>query len=328
MTNPVITVTLNPAVDDMLFLEQLEPRTKNIVRQRTSFVGGKGFNMARALAAQGVPVTALGFVGANEQDTFGASLKADGAHPVLVPISYTRHNLKIVETKTGHETELNERGASVTGDQWVSFQKEYAAALLALATTCGASSGTAARWVALTGSVPPGLKPAVYADLIRAARSNAVCSLLDASGEPLRLGLEGIPDAVHVNCHELAELAGVPVDSPAAAARAVQSWLDRGTQSVLVSLGAQGALLVSREGSWQARPPELQAVNAVGAGDTLCAGYLAACLQARPPAEALRWAVALASASVLTPEPARFDSAKARDLCAHTTVEPCRSNFY
>jgi tagatose 6-phosphate kinase len=307
----VLTVTLNPARDELVLVEAFRLHAKNVAQARHVFPGGKGFNVAKALALQGVAATALGFVGRPDLDLFAAHLSTLGVQPALVPVARTRRNLKIVETTRGCETELNEPGAPVEP-----------ADVEALETACAAALPGAA-WVVLSGSVPPGIPAAFCSRLIERARAAGVPCLLDSSGVVLRTAAAARPALVHVNRHELTEWSGQPVDDVASGVAAARAARRSGDGAVLLSLGPQGAVFVGEAEAWHAAPPDLHAANPVGAGDALCAGWLAARLRGLSDADALRWATAVASASVLTLEPGTFTPAEAERLLATVAVRRC-----
>ncbi len=304
----ILTTTLNPAFDALLYVPHLQWRAKNIISTRRTYVAGKGFNVARALAALGLETTALGLIGRADIGTFARSLEPRGVRLIAIPIASTRTNLKVVELETGFETELNEPGASVDAGRLDEFRQEFRRQL------------DAAEWVVMSGSVAPGITPNIYAELIDQARERRVRTLLDTSGELLRLGAPAHPTVLRINRAELVELAGMELESEQAAADAASSLLIGGTSLVVVSLGHKGALLANADGRWLARPPELRAVNALGAGDVMSAGIIDGCRRKLPGHEMLRWATALASASVLTEETGHVELATAREVQLKTIV--------
>ena len=123
----VLTVTLNPALDALVFVERLRVHAKNIARDKRVFVGGKGFNVAKALAALEIPVTALGFVGRADAEFFRNALEPRGIRFAPIPIAGTRTNLKITEIDTGEETEINEPGVPVTPAELAALREAFRA---------------------------------------------------------------------------------------------------------------------------------------------------------------------------------------------------------
>ena len=207
-----------------------------------------------------------------------------------------RVNLTLTEPD-GTTTKVNEPGLALDA----AVRDELADVLV--------REAAGARWVALSGSLPPGVPVDWYAELTDRLRATGAKVALDTSGEPLLAALaEGtvsMPDLVKPNGEELAELTGQPgVDLESdvdAAVAAATGLLDRGIGAVLATLGAAGALLVTRDGSWSATPPAIRARSSVGAGDSALAGYLLADLAGGGPEDRLRSAVAHGAAAASLP---------------------------
>ncbi len=125
----ILTLTLNPALDALVFLEHLQWHAKNIAVQKNLFVSGKGFNVAKALTALGLPVTGIGFVGRADVPLYERELKARGIRLAITPIGATRTNLKLIERDTGLETEVNEPGVAVRAGELDSLRQSLTAHL-------------------------------------------------------------------------------------------------------------------------------------------------------------------------------------------------------
>jgi 1-phosphofructokinase len=164
-----------------------------------------------------------------------------------------------------------------------------------------------ARWAVLSGSLPPGVDPGWYADVIAAVAGEGISIALDTSGEPLRLAIERVPQLIALvkpNTEELAELVGVSVSSLVdvdSIVNASRPLLDAGVAAVLLTRGSDGAVLMTRDGSWTAEVPPVQARSTVGAGDSALAGYLLGALDGFDPAKRLSLAVAYGSAAASLP---------------------------
>jgi tagatose 6-phosphate kinase len=170
--------------------------------------------------------------------------------------------------------------------------------------------------VALCGSLPPGVPVGAYAQLTREAHAAGVPVVLDTSGEPLRRGLAARPDLVKPNAGELAGITGTT--EPLRAARAAQR---RGAHAVAASLGPDGMLLVTEDGTWQAGPPRSLTGNPTGAGDSAVAGLLSGLVEGLPWPDRLARAVALSAATVRAPTAGEFDEEVHADLLSRVTVE-------
>ncbi|MEU6991609.1 1-phosphofructokinase family hexose kinase [Streptomyces sp. NPDC046465] len=303
----IITVTLNAALDLTYRVPALTPHASHRVTEVTERPGGKGLNVARVLAAIGHDVTVTGFAGGDTGRTLHERLAGEPrVTDALAPVAgATRRTLAVVDATTGDTTQLNEPGPTVTPAEWAAFLDSY--------TELVHRAGTAA--VALCGSLPPGVPVGAYALLVRAARTARVPVLLDTSGEPLRRGVAARPDIVKPNADELAELTGS--HEPA---QAIRDARRRGAHAVIASLGAEGLVAVTPDGTWQARPPERVRGNPTGAGDSAVAGLLSGLAEHLPWPDRLARAVALSAATVAAPVAGEFDPATYDELLPRVEV--------
>ncbi|MEV8478528.1 1-phosphofructokinase family hexose kinase [Streptomyces sp. NPDC051173] len=292
----ILTVTLNTALDLTYRVPRLQPHTSHRVTDATERAGGKGLNVARVLAALGHPTVVTGFAGGATGETVRRLLAesaptagnlTDALVPVLGP---TRRTVAVVDASTGDTTQLNEPGPAVSPEEWASFTDTYARLLREAAA------------VALCGSLPPGVPVGAYAHLVRQARALGVPVLLDTSGEPLRRGIAARPDLVKPNTGELAALTGSTEPL-----RAALDARRRGAHAVAATLGADGMLAVTPEGTWRAAPPRRLTGNPTGAGDSAVASLLAGWVEGTPWPERVARAVALAGATVRARAAGEFD---------------------
>jgi 1-phosphofructokinase len=229
--------------------------------------------------------------------------------PVEAPV---RTNYTVTEPD-GTTTKLNEPGTALDAQ----VRSALAEALHEHASPSG--------WVVLSGSLPPDTPTGWYADLIAALRDTGARLAVDTSGEPLRAlfaaGPGSAPDLLKPNDEELAQLTGATeaeLADPEAALAAVRTLHERGVSEVLLTLGADGAVLSTADGGvWSAQPPQITVRSTVGAGDCSLAGYVLAALAGADPAERLRNAVAYGAASAAlpgsaVPTPAQVDGRAVR----------------
>lgn len=276
----IVTLTPNPSLDRTVEVDELRRGTVTRVRAAALEAAGKGVNVARALTLNDHKALSVLPVGGPEGAQLTELLRAGGVEAVLVPIAgAVRSNVTLVETD-GTTTKLNEIGPELSAPE--------AAALLA--ATVEAAAG--ADWLVLCGSLPPGVPDRFYADLIAALSGRGVRIALDTSGPALALGISAGPDLVKPNREELAEVTGSPVRELGDAVTAAERLRELGARAVLVSLGADGALLVDDSGVHHGLAPA-RPVSTVGAGDALLAGFLAGGGSgAAALAEALAWGAA------------------------------------
>ncbi|CAL9474227.1 1-phosphofructokinase [Streptomyces sp. DH-12] len=301
----ILTVTLNTALDITYRVPSLRTGASHRVSEVLERPGGKGVNVARVLAALGHEVTVTGFSGGPTGRVLRDRLtEVPRLTDALVPVSgATRRTVTLVDDRSGATTRLDEPGPDITHAEWSAFQEVYAD-LLASASA-----------VALCGSLPPGVPVGAYAGLVRTARAARVPVLLDTGGEALRRGVAGRPDIIKPNADELAELTGF--HEPL---RATQDARRRGARAAVASLGAESLLAVTPEGRWSAALPTRLRGNPTGAGDSAVAGLLSALVEHRPWPERLIRAVALSTATVVSPVAGEFDRGAYQELLAKVAV--------
>ncbi|MFH8474607.1 1-phosphofructokinase family hexose kinase [Streptomyces sp. NPDC018000] len=319
----ILTVTLNTALDLTYGVPELVPHASHRVSDMSERPGGKGLNVARVLSALGHDTVVTGFAGGatgavlrellaglspQDADTEAGNDSVPAAAPItdaLVTVAgNTRRTIAVVDRATGDTTQLNEPGPLVTTAAWTTLIGRYQELL------------TGADAVALCGSLPPGIHVGAYAELVRLARTAGVPVLLDTSGEPLRRGIAARPDLIKPNADELAQLTGSrdPL-------RATHDARRRGAHGVVASLGPDGMLAVTPAGIWQASPPAKVLGNPTGAGDSAVAGLLSGLVEGLSWPDRLRRAVALSTATVLSPTAGDFDRAAYEELLPRVGIE-------
>jgi len=277
----IASLTLNPSLDRAVEVERLVPGMVIRATRATLDPGGKGVNVSRALLAASVPSRAVLPVGGPEGDQLVRLLRAEGVDVVAVQIrGGTRSNITLAEPD-GTITKINEPGPTLATDE-----------LDAITEAVLAATGTA-DWVAACGSLPPGVAADYYARLCRRLVSAGIRVAVDTSGPALLAAVSAGPTVVKPNREELAEAVGAPLRSVGEAVEAAQVLRAKGARDVLVSLGSDGALLVSEYGVVSGDAHVSEPRSTVGAGDALLAGYLAAGADgAAALAEGLAWAAA------------------------------------
>ncbi len=266
MTAPVLTVTLNPALDETILLDHLRPGEVHRAHGVALHAGGKGVNVAACLADWGGGgVTATGVLGADNAAAFEALFAAkritDG---FLRAPGETRTNIKL--SHDGDTTDINLPGLRISA--------ELAAAVADKVEALAVPGGLAL----LAGSLPGGMENAFYPALTARLAARGVRVLLDTSGAPLNAALAGaaLPFAIKPNRAELEGFAGHALASDEALLEVARGLIARGVNLVVVSLGAEGALFVTAQEALRAAVPPLRATSTVGAGDAMMAGIIAA----------------------------------------------------
>lgn len=285
----LVTLTPNPSVDRTLQIPEL--RRGEVLRATSQRIdpGGKGVNVARALIAVGGEAVAVLPVGGPDGRRITQMIADEGVEAVRVEVTGTiRSNITVAEPD-GTVTKLNESGPRLTADELDRL----------LDTTVQTAVERDATWIAGCGSLPPGAPDDLYAALVERGHAAGRLVAIDTSGAPLAAVIDAGPDLIKPNDEELAELVGRPLPDLDAVIDAAGEIHERGIGTVLVSLGGDGALLVSAEGVAHAVPPIVEVASTVGAGDATLAGFLGA--QQAPASDALAAAVASGTAAVALP---------------------------
>ena len=309
----VVTVTLNPAIDQTLSIPGFAAGRVNRVAESRSHAGGKGVNVASFLADLGEDVVATGFLGAENSALFDAVFQRKKIVDRFVRIpGCTRVGIKIVDDATHQTTDINFPGLSPNREEIDELFRRIAA----LAERGG--------WFVLSGSVPAGAPDGIYAAMIELIHGAGGRVVLDTSGRPLREALASRPEVMKPNVDELSELAGRTLESPADVLAAAESLLAQGVQRVVVSMGGDGAVFADREGALLARPPRVAVRGTVGAGDAMVAGIVYAMLHDLPPADLARIVMASGAYAVTRIGSGVDDLAEHRKLAEQVEIETLR----
>lgn len=282
----IYTLSLNPALDVELTVPALAFDT--VLRSESGRVdpGGKGFNVARTLKALGADGIALGLVGGRAGDLLAAGLEAEGIAGYLIRVAgETRTNFSVVDRAHAHTFKVNQPGPTVRPEEQTALLDEVRRL---------AAPGD---WWVLSGSLPPGIPAAFYAEIVRLIQAAGGKAVLDSSGEALRLGCAAGPALIKPNLEEARELLRRDDLSAASLPGALPALHALGARQVLVSLGEAGAVLSIGRRAWLAESPRVQVRNPIGAGDALIAGTVWAFSQGEPPDAALAWGVACGAAA-------------------------------
>jgi 1-phosphofructokinase family hexose kinase len=308
-----LTVTLNAAIDKTLRVANLQIGRRHRCAPGDLQAGGKGINVARALRALGQPVVASGLAGGRAGEMIVDDLTAGGIVHQFVRIADESRSSTIVLDQAGTQvaTEIVEYGPVVRPEELEAFGTAYSYLL-------GGSEA-----VVLAGSLPRDVPEDWYATAVREARRQRVYAVLDSEGEPLRLGLAGEPDLIVPNQMEAEELVGFEFENVQDLVVALEQIVEMGARSVVITRD-DGALALVREAGrplfLRATVPQLEVKSAVGAGDALLAGLLAARRAERSFADALRHAVACGAASTQQEQPGMVDPREVQRLSALVEV--------
>lgn len=281
----IYTVTLNPSIDFIVRLDHLELGSVNRMTSEDKFAGGKGINVSRILQRLDVDNTATGFIGGFTGCFVENGLIAEGIKTNFVQVSEdTRINVKI---KAGEETEINGAGPKISDEKL-----EELKAILA-----GLSSEDT---VVFAGSAPSSLGNQVYNTLIPIAKKAGAEVVCDFEGQTLLDSLNYQPLLVKPNSHELADIFGVELNGLEDIEKYAREILAKGAKNVIISMAGDGALLVTPEAAYFAKPIKGTVKNSVGAGDSMVAGFTGEYVKSGDPIEALKWGVACGTATTFS----------------------------
>jgi 1-phosphofructokinase family hexose kinase len=309
----IVTVTMNAALDRTVTVPNFQPGQRHRASAGLTLAGGKGINIARALKRLDVPVVATGLAGGRTGARVVGELTREGILNDFVRIAdESRTSTAVVDPTAGTYTEINEWGPHVEADELE----------LLLEKLRYLSRG--ADVVVFAGTLPRGVDEAFYAEAIRELNRRGIRTVLDAEGEPLRLGTEAEPFLVTPNEREAEGLVGQEFHDPNDFAQALDHIADLGARNVLITLvsGCYALLREEREVErFHAAIPTVEALSPAGSGDVLLAGFLAARIEDRLPEEAIRRAVAAGAAAVQEVGAGRFEPRELTRLAEGVRVD-------
>lgn len=311
----ILTVTLNAAIDKRYVVENFEEGEVNRVSECEYVPGGKGLNVSKPLAIAGADVIATGFVGGHAGAYICDRLKdykvKDGFYRVEAE---SRSCINIWDPVKKKQTEFLEPGFTLNEKDWNGFEAKFK------------ELAKDAEVITISGSVPKGLDSTAYKKLIAIGKSLGKKVILDTSGKLLVEAVEEIPYMIKPNIDEIAMLTGekINVDAPnffedvIAAAKRVH---EKGVALVVVSLGADGSLMVCDDGVFRAIVPRVDAVNTVGCGDSMIAGFALGISEGLSPIETMRKASAISAASAMTEETGRFNISDMKNILDQVEIK-------
>jgi 1-phosphofructokinase family hexose kinase len=307
----VLTVTLHPAVDRILKLEQFQPSDPMHGVVLHEYPAGKGINAARALHRLGVPVLATGFLGKQSFDALNTAIRNEGMDASFLPCAApTRTTTIIQETHTGKQYIITESRQAVT-EQEVRLLLRHIGNLMDgmdLCLLCGAGEG-------------PFLHDA-YAQFVALATQKGVRCLLDSSGLSLKEGLTAKPLGVKVNREELSMLADSPLNSQDQQAGFLRKIVESGIGFAAMSDQARGMLADNGIETWAGSLNVDPVINTIGCGDAMLAGMAKAVLEKLPLQEMVRWGVACGTANTQQPGAGFIEMPTVRSFLSRVVVNP------
>ncbi len=283
----IYTVTFNPSLDYIVSVEDFKLGMTNRTATEHMLPGGKGINVSIVLRQLGLDNTALGFVAGFTGEEIIRNLKEYGiqADFIRIPAGISRINVKM---KNIDGTEINGMGPEISPDK----MDQLMAQLEQL------SQGDV---LVLAGSIPKSMPDDIYRLILKRMESKKIMAVVDATGDLLMNVLPYHPFLIKPNNHELGELFDVSITTREQVVPYAKKLQERGAANVLVSMGGQGAVLVSETGEvYMAEAPAGELKNSVGAGDSMVAGFVTGWITRRDYEYAFRMGVSTGSASAFS----------------------------
>ncbi len=287
----IITLTINPAVDIFVNVGKVEPTRKMRCSAPKRDPGGGGINVARVAHRLGSDVAAIYPIGGAIGKLLQRLVEREGITSMVTPSHVeTRENFTAYEEATGAQYRFVLPGSTLHRAEWEACLDRLA------------SLPASPKFVVVSGSVPPGVPEDFFARAVRHAKRLGAKTVIDTSGAALAAALAEGVTLIKPNLAELTEFVGGELDSNAARIAACRKLAAGGhAQAVALTLGEQGALLVTASQAWRAQPMAIEVVSTVGAGDSFLGGMVAALAAGQSMEAAFRVAMAAASAAVLSP---------------------------
>ena len=306
----IITLTLNPCLDNYISVSGIEPDETTRSRPVQQYAGGKGINVSRAVNEMGGETVAFGLIGGEEGHTLTSLLFAEGVPASFTPIAgETRACFIITDDKTDRQTRISPPGPRISPEETKKvlaqmWQLKHKPDML----VCG-------------GSVPPGIPPDIYVLIINEARRHGIRTILDSSGAHLKEGVKAGPYLIKPNVHEAEELLGRTLATEKEIIQAGRDIVALGVEIVVISRAEKGLIAVSAKEIVKAVPPEVKVLSTVGAGDCTVAGLALKLAEGESLTEACRLAAAMGTAAVLSPGTGLAKKAQVKKLLPQIKVE-------
>ena len=285
----IITVTLNPAIDKTIEIDDFKINNVNRITSTRVDVGGKGINVSKVIKELQYKSLALGFVGGNSGNQIRDYLKDSNINNDFLYIrGETRTNIKIFDKVNNTHTDINENGPSVTIENINDIKQK-------IMEYCDQKS-----LVILSGSIPSGADSNIYGEIINDIKSKGGRVILDADGDMLMEGIKAGPYIVKPNVEELEKAFGIRIDNEDKIIETAKKILEYGVSFVVISQGSEGSLVISRDKIAKVVGLKVEVKSTVGAGDSMVAAMAVGTENNFSFEETMRLACATSAANVMT----------------------------
>lgn len=291
----ILTVTLNAAIDKRYVVEKLEPDQVCRVKECTYSAGGKGLNVSRVATIAGEEVIATGFVGGHAGGYIVEALDRLNIRNDFVHIKgESRSCINIYDETNQTQTEFLEPGVVVSEDDTKKMITKY----LELIDGCSI--------VAISGSVPKGVDSSIYMEMIQIGKEHHKKVILDTSGKLLEESIKAKPFMIKPNINEIRMLTGQELNNQEDLVKAAIKLQESGIEVVAISCGSEGSVIACEEGIYRAIVPKIHAVNTVGCGDSMIAGFAVGFSRGLSIMDTIAFASAVSAANAMRMETGFF----------------------
>lgn len=295
----ILTVTLNASIDKRYVVENYKVGEVNRVKECSYTAGGKGLNVSKNAVIAGEAVTATGFAGGHAGEYITEQIRMLGMKDEFVRVpGESRSCINIYDAEARTQTEFLEPGMEIQPGA----EEELKDKFRNLITECSVA--------AMSGSIPKGCSSGIYKELTAIARAAGKKVIVDTSGKLLEGVVNALPEEkptmIKPNIDEIRALTGRAVTDRAELLEAAKELYQSGIEIVVISLGGDGSLMVCAEGCFQAEVPKINAVNTVGCGDSMIAGFAAGISRGLSLEDTLRFASAVSAANAMREETGFF----------------------
>ncbi|MDO4942282.1 MAG: 1-phosphofructokinase [Lachnospiraceae bacterium] len=307
----ITTITLNVSVDKCYSISDIvRPGTVSRVDAVRNTAGGKGINVARVARFCGEDTMAAGFVGGFNGDYVIDLIEKDGiSHRFTKIASETRSCINILAAD-GSSTEYLEPGAPVSGEEIKQFLEDFSKII------------EDSDIITISGSMPKGVPVDFYATMIRMVKAAGKKVILDTSGNALLEGIKAGPTMIKPNEEELEAILGIKIENRQQTIDAGKQLKDEnGIEYVVISLGGDGAMLITNDAVYHGRPPKLEAKNTVGCGDSMVSAFAVAMKRGLTTEKALEYAVAVSAANAINPGTGSIRMSDVEEILPQVVIE-------
>ena len=284
----VFTVTFNPAIDYIVYMDGLKVGKTNRTVSEEYYFGGKGINVSIILKNLGIDTTALGFISGFTGKALEEGLEKQGLKTDFIKLDngITRINVKI---KGNEETEINGQGPNIDSH---AVDKLFGKLDELMPDDI----------LVVSGSVPSSMPADIYEQIMKKTSEKKIMTVVDATGELLLNVLEYRPFLIKPNNDELSEMIGEELETTDDIIRGAKELRKKGARNVLISRGSKGAVLITENDDViVADAIPCKAINTVGAGDSMVAGFVAGYIKEKDYDYALKLGSAAGSATASLP---------------------------